>query len=376
MKLSLSANISRLRKERSMTQEQLAEALGVTFAAVSKWERGVATPELKLIAEMADLFDVSLDAIVGFEMKNSGAAALEERIRTLQHQKKYEEGILEAEKALLRYPNNFRIVYRSGELYIVAGVEQTCKKWMYRSIELLERAILLLSQNNDPEISEVSLQNEIAQCYIVLGETKKGIELLKKYNLSGVHNALIAIALTGNAIAHTKTPEYDLESAVPFMANALSSIIMNTMRTMIAYANYFGKKENYASAAEALLWMIGFFESLKIDPNAVSYLDKVIAPCYSECANLSLLLGKEEDAEPYLRRAYETAVRYDAMPTSSVKNLKFFFGDSENKVVYDDLGDSAMAAVLEQLTHEDREHETLYQLWQQIVAEKTCGGAK
>lgn len=40
MKLSLSANINKLRKEHSMTQEQLAEALGVTFASVSKWERG------------------------------------------------------------------------------------------------------------------------------------------------------------------------------------------------------------------------------------------------------------------------------------------------------------------------------------------------
>ena len=55
MKLSLPANISKLRKEHSMTQEQLAEALGVTFASVSKWERGVATPELNLIAEMADI---------------------------------------------------------------------------------------------------------------------------------------------------------------------------------------------------------------------------------------------------------------------------------------------------------------------------------
>lgn len=42
MKLSLPANLSRLRKENSKTQEQLAEALGVAFASVSKWERGVA----------------------------------------------------------------------------------------------------------------------------------------------------------------------------------------------------------------------------------------------------------------------------------------------------------------------------------------------
>ena len=50
MKLSLAQNICRLRKQNGLTQERLAEALGVSFAAVSKWERGVATPDLALIA--------------------------------------------------------------------------------------------------------------------------------------------------------------------------------------------------------------------------------------------------------------------------------------------------------------------------------------
>lgn len=41
MMLKISENINNLRKENNMTQEQLAEALGVSVAAVSKWERGV-----------------------------------------------------------------------------------------------------------------------------------------------------------------------------------------------------------------------------------------------------------------------------------------------------------------------------------------------
>lgn len=187
MKLSLSANINKLRKEHSMTQEQLAEALGVTFASVSKWERGAATPELNLIAEMADLFGVSFDALVGFEVQNSSVAALEERIHELQSEKKYEEALTEAEKALLRYPNDFHIVYRSGELYAVVGVERNQEKYLHRCIELLEHSILLLSQNTDPEISELSIQNEIAQCYVSLGKYEKGLEILKKYNVSGVY---------------------------------------------------------------------------------------------------------------------------------------------------------------------------------------------
>lgn len=70
MELTLSQNISKLRKEHHLTQEQLAEALGVTFASVSKWERGAAAPELNLIAKMADFFGVSLDALVGFALQN------------------------------------------------------------------------------------------------------------------------------------------------------------------------------------------------------------------------------------------------------------------------------------------------------------------
>ena len=49
MEIKLSENIKRFRKERKMTQEQLAEALGVTTGAVYKWERNLSTPEIGLI---------------------------------------------------------------------------------------------------------------------------------------------------------------------------------------------------------------------------------------------------------------------------------------------------------------------------------------
>lgn len=66
MKTNLAGNIIRLRRERSLTQEQLAEVLGVSCAAVSKWGRGAAVPELRLIVEMADLFELSVDGMIGY----------------------------------------------------------------------------------------------------------------------------------------------------------------------------------------------------------------------------------------------------------------------------------------------------------------------
>ena len=370
MNLSLPSNISRLRKEHSMTQEQLAEALGVTFAAVSKWERGVATPELNLIAEMADLFGVSLDALVGFEVLNGGADALEKRIHDLQRQKKYEEAIIEAEKALLKYPNDFKIVYRSGELYFVAVIELNNEKYFVRCIELLERSILLLSQNTDSKISEVSIQTDIAQCYIALGKTQKGIEILKKYNVSGVHNALIAAALTNNDVT-----EFGLEDAVPFMVDAFVSVLTDSIRTMIAYANYFNKKEDYFSAREALLWLIDMLERAKTDEGSSCFVDKVIAPCYSECANLSLLLGETDKAEPYMRRAYKAAMLFDSAPTIKMENMKFCIGDIQNATTYDEIGESARAAVIKQITQENRK-EQLLSIWNKITEEESGGGTK
>ena len=51
MEIRLGANIRRLRKEAGLTQEQLAEAMGVTTGAVYKWEAGKASPELEMLVD-------------------------------------------------------------------------------------------------------------------------------------------------------------------------------------------------------------------------------------------------------------------------------------------------------------------------------------
>lgn len=368
MKLSLAANISRLRKVHAMTQEQLAEALGVTFAAVSKWERGIATPDLTLIAEMADLFGVSLDALVGFEVLGGGAAALEERIHALQRQKRYEEAMIEAEKALLRYPNDFRIVHRAGQLYAFAGIESGHEKYLHRCIALLQRAVLLLSQNEDPEVSEVSIQNQIAQCYLALGQHEKGLEILKRHNVSGIHNDLIAMT-------YACTPGFEPQEAEPYLMAAFGRIVTMSVRTVMAYTNYYYQAGNFAASRDVLSWLIAMLQGVKADPEAVAYVDKVLAPCYSECANLSLRLGEADKVEPFMRLAYTTARRFDAAPTCKIGNTKFNVGDIEHATAYDDLGETASEAVLRQISQADRD-ESLLRLWEKCAGEKVGGGTK
>lgn len=64
--LQISQNIIRLRREQHVTQEQLAEHVGVTKGAVSKWENGTTLPDVSTLPLLAAFFDVSIDALLGY----------------------------------------------------------------------------------------------------------------------------------------------------------------------------------------------------------------------------------------------------------------------------------------------------------------------
>ena len=61
----LSNNIYTLRRQRGLSQEQLAEALDVSRQAISKWENGAAVPELDKLQTIAAFFGVTLDELTG-----------------------------------------------------------------------------------------------------------------------------------------------------------------------------------------------------------------------------------------------------------------------------------------------------------------------
>lgn len=61
----LGANIANYRKKMGMTQEQLAQKLDVTNQAVSKWETDQSCPDTLLLPKIADVFEISLDALFG-----------------------------------------------------------------------------------------------------------------------------------------------------------------------------------------------------------------------------------------------------------------------------------------------------------------------
>lgn len=357
MKLSLSENISRLRKEHSMTQEQLAEALGVTFAAVSKWERGVTTPELNLIAEMADLFEVSIDALIGYQFRNNDRQTVIARLKQYFHERSNEDIYTDIENALKRYPNCFDVVYYSARIYQMRGFVQNKEEYASRALSLYRQAVLLIGQNTDPEISEISIYNAMAEVYLDLEEYDKGVELLKQYNPCRVNHSVI-----GQILASVCN---DFEGALPYLSMALLDMTQTHMEIVMGYLNIYCETGEYQEALAMADWALAFYPGLK-KQGKQSYMDKSEAMLLAVRAGILLSLHRKEEALANIRVAKNIAIQFDKAPDYNAMNIRFVF-NSEPATAYDDMGDTAMISLDNVIAQFDMPE--LSELWKEVKDE-------
>lgn len=215
MKSKFAENMKAFRKERKMTQEQIAEIMGVTVGAVYKWESKQSAPDLGTIMALAELFEISTDVLIGYEWQRTNAESALARMKELSADKCYEKAGLEAEKLLKKFPNNFDIVYQSGMMYLAKGEDTGEKNAGRRAVELLEHACELIAQNTDNSITEVSIRTQIAKAQFQLGNIKTALKLLKKYNACGVNDAFIGMLLADYI--------HDIDEAGKYLGKAVAA---------------------------------------------------------------------------------------------------------------------------------------------------------
>lgn len=86
MNQSIGASIQQLRHRRGVGQADLAEILGISVQAVSKWETGKANPDLYLLPKLAEYFDVSIDSLfTGFQMQQELTGKAAEQLEINAH---------------------------------------------------------------------------------------------------------------------------------------------------------------------------------------------------------------------------------------------------------------------------------------------------
>ncbi len=110
MEITIGANIKRLRIAKNITQEQLSVAMGVSCAAVSKWERGESYPDITLLQPLAFFFDVSLDKLMGYD-REKVQTEIEKIITLYRKHRNDQTGRDIIVKARRDYPTDYWIMH-------------------------------------------------------------------------------------------------------------------------------------------------------------------------------------------------------------------------------------------------------------------------
>ena len=124
--MSIGSTIKRLRREKDITQEQLAEYLGITSRAVSQWECDRTAPDISLLPPLANFFNVTTDFLLGMDtyQKDLRKEEFDEAFRNYWEHDDKEKNYQIALRAVAEYPGNMEYVewLASAEYYVAMPI--------------------------------------------------------------------------------------------------------------------------------------------------------------------------------------------------------------------------------------------------------------
>lgn len=134
--LYLSQNLKKFRVLKGLTQEDVAQYLGVTPQSVSKWERGESYPDITLLPALANIFETSIDLLVGMDTIRAEETRYNIHKRAVEHQRKgdYDSSEKIYRDALLIYPNKPGMILGLASTLALKGNT-------LEAIELMERGL-------------------------------------------------------------------------------------------------------------------------------------------------------------------------------------------------------------------------------------------
>ena len=227
--------ILKLRKDKQLTQEQLAQAIGVTAPAVSKWETGSTYPDILLLPPLARALGTTIDHLLSYtqELDINMLDEIMADIRVICQDKGFREGMKKIQFYLKQYSNSeelkMRVISASIMLSYTMDQDFMEEEWDEWGNQLEKLAKEIVGSSN-PLIRENAKVYLVTRCmeaekydeaeayldsipqqqidpsqlrpsiYLKKGDYKKAEKLLQSNLLSGIRNAEMALlALTATA---------------------------------------------------------------------------------------------------------------------------------------------------------------------------------
>ncbi len=174
--------IKKLRKEKDITQEQLAEYLGISSRAVSQWECGKTMPDISQLPVIANIFNVTTDYLLGVNVDEKSKIINEiiKKARKLTIANKHTEATSVLRDGLNTYPNNYEIMHDfAWSLWHERDLPGNNDAYESITREIIKYGEIILDKSTDTEIRNSTILL-LCNTYPSINESNKAIQLAEK----------------------------------------------------------------------------------------------------------------------------------------------------------------------------------------------------
>lgn len=296
--LNIGKCIAIKRKEKGITQEELAKYIGVSKASVSKWETGQSYPDIVFLPEIATYFNISVDELIGYspQITKEEIKKLYNKLSLDFSKKDFQEVYKECKEVINKYYACFPLLYEMAILilnhYMLEKDKVKQKQVLLELIDLCNH----IKKDGD-NINIIKNANSIeALVELTLNNPKKVLVLLEEELKPSLNNeSLIANAydLLGN---HEKAV-----SVLQFSAyNNLMGLFSNTIMLL---KSYFSDKDKFNETVNRVLELCKIFNIENLNENSVLQVYLIIAEGY-------VIQNNKENAFKYLFKYLEVCKKF------------------------------------------------------------------
>ena len=297
MSITIGDNIRKFRKEKEISQETLAERLGVTFQAISRWERGEGYPDISMLPVIAGFFHISVDELLGVSENRQ-----EEEVEKIIEECSEYDTHYEAEKmqncideALKKYPGNYKLLgwyvyafqWKNPGKAIEAGlyVMNNCRDEEIRGF--VRSNLIYAYRNNGQQDKAVELAKQLPSYYDTRQDVLRDM-LSGRERLEHVQHMCIDLAYEFWCSVRKIQEEYSVEERVALFqkSNDIYDAIYEKDDMPIKLSR---KMRNYQGMAE-----------------------------------VALKEGRVEEGISYMKEAAECAIRHDRLPEKVYSECMLF----------------------------------------------------
>ena len=324
--MNIGTNIYTLRKEKKVTQAQLAEKLGVSEQAISKWENDQCAPDVSLFPVIAEYFGVSIDRIFGYHM-NSYAEEVKQIMKAADGSMDTYKEIEIVGEGLTKYPNSPDLkIYLAFSLSMINRISDDENE----KNAAMEKAIKLCTEVIDScgDIKQVDdALHMLTRIYNETGDYNKSEECIAKISAERYDSRIVGMVnLLGSKKCYAEQKQFAEVSL--WKLYWTMSHVFECLTYSLALNEEYEKAVNFFDAHEKFL---SVFDGGCADFNATY---KIIA-CENK-ARAYMKMGDKMRCLQELKRFFELAEQVKAVAESGDLNINkrnpMYFGSVTEEI--------------------------------------------